>query len=139
MSGEAGVARSGFRELDPGASGLHAAWYAANVAAGEVTAQRCECGVFRAPARYRCAACASDQWTFEPLAPDATVVSWTVTRRPVHPSFLDVVPYGIVVAEISPEVRLLLQYRGPADELVTGAAVRVSVDSFGVPYAVPLG
>lgn len=139
MSAAGGAARSGFPEIDPGASGLHAAWYAANAEAREVTAQRCECGVFRAPARYRCASCASDQWNFEPLGRAATVVSWTVTRRPVHPSFVDVVPYGIVVAELSPDVRLLLQYRGPTDELVTGSGVVVDVDSFGVPYASPLG
>ena len=128
---------SGFPELDPNASGLHAEWYGANRTAGVVTAQRCGCGVWRSPARYRCAACAGDEWAFEPLAGEAEVVSWTVTRRPLHFAFADAVPYAIVVAEAVEGVRFLLQYRGDPSAVAIGDRLRVSVDRFGVPFALP--
>ena len=106
--------RAGFPEQSPGAAGLHAEWYAANVEQGTLTAQRCECGVYRLPARYRCAACASDRWAFVPVGPDAVVETFTVTRRPIHFAFAEVVPYASVVARTPEGVRLLLQHRGDA-------------------------
>lgn len=129
------MSREGFPETDPGASGLHAEWYAANAAVGQLTAQRCECGVHRLPARHRCAACGSDVWTFEPVGPAVTVVNWTVTRRPIHPSFAAVVPYAIVVGHTPEGVRLLLQHRGDPESLVEGQELTTAVDTFGVPYA----
>jgi len=126
---------SGFPESDPGASGLHAQWYEANGRAGALTAQRCGCGVHRLPARYRCAACGSDAWSFEPVGPGGVIVSWTITRRPLHFAFADVVPYGIVVVRTPEDVRLLAQYRGDPATIGIGATVVLSVDRFGVPYA----
>lgn len=129
----------GFPESDPGAQGLHAAWYAANRDAGRPTAQRCSCGVWRHPARYRCPACHGDRWEFAPFTPEAEVVSWTVTRRPVHFGFVDAVPYGIVVAQTPEGVRMLLQLRptlGERDVPEVGERVDVETDSYGVPFAV---
>ena len=128
---------SGFPEIDPGASGLHARWYAANRDAGALTAQRCTCGVWRMPARFRCAACGSDVWSFEPVTPAGTVVSWTVTRRPVHFAFAAVVPYAIVVVVTAEGARFLLQYRGDPEAVGIGTAVAFGVDGFGVPFATP--
>lgn len=131
--------RAGFPEQSPGAAGLHAEWYAANVEQGTLTAQRCECGVYRLPARYRCAACASDRWAFVPVGPDAVVETFTVTRRPIHFAFAEVVPYASVVARTPEGVRLLLQHRGDAEAVADGDTVRVEVDAYGVPYALPAG
>ena len=126
---------TGFPESDPGASGLHARWYEANRLAGSLTAQRCECGRWRTPARYRCPGCGTDVWSFEPVAPVGRVVSWTITRRPLHFAFAEAVPYGIVVVVTDEGVRLLLQYRGDPDEIAIDDEVGIAVDRFGVPYA----
>lgn len=128
---------SGFPEVDPGASGLHARWYQANREAGRVTAQRCDCGRWRAPARYRCPWCGGADWSFQPLSSSAEVESWTVTRRPLHFAFADVVPYAIVVGETIEGVRLLLQFRGEAATVAIGDRVTLDVDAYGVPFAVP--
>lgn len=128
---------SGFPEVDPNASGLHAQWYEANRSAGTITGQRCACGTWRAPARYRCPGCGSDDWSFEPVGSRAVVESWTVTRRPLHFAFAEVVPYAIVVASTPEGVRLLLQFRGAAESVAIGDTVGIGVDRFGVPFAVP--
>ena len=124
-----------FPEAEPGASGLHARWYEANRLAGALTAQRCECSSWRNPARYRCADCGSDRWAFEPVGVEATVESWTVTRRPVHFAFAEAVPYGIVVVVTDEGVRFLLQFRGDPDGIAIDDEVAIAVDRFGVPYA----
>lgn len=129
---------SAFPEVDPVASGLHAQWYGANVLAGALTAQRCGCGRFRNPARFRCADCGSDDWSFESVGPEAIVESFTVTRRPVHPGFADVVPYAIVIAVTAENVRYLLQWRGNSDSVGIGDRVVIAVDRFGVPFAGPI-
>src|SRR4051812_29390392 len=99
-------------EVDPGASGLHAEWEAANAAIGRLTAQRCGgCERWRHPARYRCADCRSAASSFEAIDPAAQLVNHTVTHRPMHPSFADVVPYAIGVVELGAGPRLLLVVR----------------------------
>lgn len=123
-----------FPETAPDAAGLHAAWYEANRVAGSVTAQRCECGHWRHPARYRCPACASDVWSFEPVDPTATIESWTVTRRPLHFAFADAVPYAIVVVVTAEGARFFVQLRVDGDPSI-GSTVTLRVDSFGVPFA----
>ncbi|MFN8050757.1 MAG: OB-fold domain-containing protein [Acidimicrobiales bacterium] len=129
---------SAFPVADPHASGLHAEWYEANRAAGAVTAQRCDGGHWRHPARYRCGECGSTRWTFEPVGPEAVVESWTITRRALHPSFADAVPYGIVFAHTAEGPRFFVHTRpslGPDDTIGIGEAVTLAVDEFGVPYA----
>ena len=126
-----------FPESEPAASGLHAAWYSANSAAAAVTAQRCGNGHWRHPARYRCAVCQSDRWSFVALAGSAVVESWTVTRRPLHVAFAEAVPYAIVVAQSDEGPRLFVQLRTATPGAVAiGDAISLAVDRFGVPYAV---
>lgn len=124
-----------FPETDPGASDLHARWYEANRVADALTAQRCVCGRWRAPARYRCAGCGGDEWTFEPVTQRGTIHSWTITRRPLHFAFAEAVPYAIVVVETPEGVRVLLQHRDDPDGVAIGVDVAIAVDRFGVPYA----
>lgn len=120
---------------DPGASGLHAAWYAANIAADAVTAQRCSCGVWRHPARYRCAICRGETWAFEALTPEAAVASWTITRRALHFGFADQVPYAILAVVSAEGPRLFVHLRGDPSAIEVGSRVHLGVDEFGVPFA----
>lgn len=126
---------SAWPEVDPGAAGLHAAWYTANVAAHCITSQRCECGTLRAPARYRCAVCGSDEWEFVPLTPTGVVRSWTITRRPLHFAFAEVLPYALLVVEVAEGLRFLLHYRGDAESVSIGDRVTIDVVRFGLPFA----
>lgn len=129
---------TGFPTDSPAAVGLHAEWYAANAAAGAVTAQRCDCGAWRLPARYRCPSCHGDQWAFGPVDAAATVESWTITRRPLHFAYAECVPYGIVVARTAQGPRLLVHVRpslGDGDVITVGDPLELAVDEYGLPYA----
>jgi uncharacterized OB-fold protein len=128
---------SAFPESDPNATGLHGRWYEANRSAGALTAQHCECGEWRNPARHRCPGCGGEQWAFEPVSPTGVVESWTVTRRPLHFAFAEAVPYAIVVVSTPEGARFLLQFRGEAESVAIGDEVSFAVDRFGVPYAGP--
>lgn len=133
----------GYPEQQAVADGLHGRWYAANAAAGRLTAQRCGCGRWRMPARHRCAACHSDRWQFEPVGDTASVVSWTISHRPFHFGFAEVTPLVIVIAEVVEGVRLFVHARPGGEALdgldgasLIGSTVSVRVDGAGIPYAV---
>ena len=154
MSGDMSAETSGetsgqapvFPEIDPAASGLHAAWYEANRVAGRLTAQRCECGAWRHPARYRCGSCHGDRWMFESIGDEeqgdpGVVESFTITRRPFHGAFAAAVPYPIAAVQSAHGLRWFVQLRSDrcgSEECTAriGEQVTLRVDSFGVPYGV---
>ena len=126
-------------EDDPCAGGLHAQWYAANVAAAALTIQRCgECREWRQPARYRCARCHSAEWSFEPVGPNGLLVERTITRRALHPSFAEVVPYaiGVIALDAGPRLFSIVRTEDPMG-LRPGDALTMAVNGYGVPYASP--
>ncbi len=128
-------------DVDPGAAGLHAEWYAANAQAGRLTIQRCgECRQWRHPSRYRCAECHGAVRSFEVIDPAGRVVNHTVTHRPLHPSFAAVVPYAIAVVELDEGPRMLVVVRSDhPDALLPGARVEIEVSERGVPHALLTG
>jgi uncharacterized OB-fold protein len=128
-------------EVDPGAGGLHAEWYAANAAAATLTIQRCgECDAWRHPARYRCAHCHSDARSFVAIDAAGWLVTHSVSHRALHPSFAEVVPYALGVVELDVGPRLLAVVRtDDPGSLADGARVAVEVTGLGVPFATPVG
>jgi len=102
---------------------LYAFW-----AKGELRLQRCaDCGAWRHPPRFRCAACASDAVTWDVASGRARVFSWTITHRPVDPAFDP--PYAIVVAELEEGPRLVGSLAGIAnDELRLDLPVVVALE-----------
>ena len=63
------------------------------ISARELRFQRCAaCGAWRHPPRVLCAACRSDQWSWEPSSGHGEVFTWTVVHQPLHPAFVDDVP-----------------------------------------------
>ena len=114
-----------------------APWWAA-IARHELVQQRCDaCGTWRWPPRVMCSACGSFDWSWQPVLPTGTVVSWITTHHAFLPGFT--APYHTVF------VRLHLEPGSTQDDLVmpgtwfgdeppaTGMAVTVHFDDIHVP------
>lgn len=136
MSGEA------YPTPAPSPVGLNAEWYRQLAQAG-LHLQRCSsCGTWRHPPRVLCASCGSEAWSWEPSSGQGRLFSWTVTHQPLHPEFASVVPYPIVVVELSEGPRIVCSVRDLADdELALDLPVEIGVtklsDELALPYAHP--
>ncbi|MEU0571776.1 zinc ribbon domain-containing protein [Nonomuraea sp. NPDC005983] len=76
-----------------------AAWWE-RVARHEFAVQRCDrCGTRRWPARAFCPACRAEGWTWEPVEPIGTVVSWIVNHQPFMPGLST--PYVVVMVRLA--------------------------------------
>lgn len=95
----------------------------AAAARGELVILRCAgCGrVLHLPRAY-CAACATWQAAWRPVAGRGRLYSWTVADHAVHPAFP--VPYTVVLVEVddAPEARLV-GYLPGVPELQAGQAM----------------
>ncbi len=133
---------SGYPLPAPAPEGLNAEWYEF-VAGGELRFQRCDdCGKWRHPPRVLCAACGSDHWTWTASTGKGAIYSWTVTHRPLHPMFAEVVPYAVVVVEMEEGVRIICSVREIANEdlsldLPVSIGIAPVSDTVGLPYALP--
>ncbi|MEA3218225.1 MAG: uncharacterized protein QOJ19_4381, partial [Acidimicrobiia bacterium] len=88
------------RKYVPRPDGLNAEFYEA-AASGTLHVQRCaDCGVYRHPPRYYCAACGSGSYVWAPSSGDGTLFSWTVTRRAYDRGWADDLPYATAVVEL---------------------------------------
>ncbi len=75
---------------------------------GDLRFQRCtECQVWRHVPREMCAKCGSDEWKWVKSRGKGTVFTWTVAERPMHPAFVEDVPYAPVVIEMDEGVRIV--------------------------------
>jgi uncharacterized OB-fold protein len=108
----------------PQLTGMTGEFYA-HIAAGELRIQRCsECGAWRHIPRPVCAECANDSWTWERTTERGTIVTLTITERPLHPAFT-VTPYAIVVVQLAEGPRLLTTILDTdPHEIRVGTAVR---------------
>jgi uncharacterized protein len=113
--------------MTPSPVGPSAEFYAW-LARGELRLQQCSaCGAWRHPPRFRCAACGSGEWSFEPASGRGEVFSWTVTHRAVDPAFEP--PYAIVIAELEEGPRLVGNPKGiEPDELRLGLPIVVEIE-----------
>lgn len=100
---------------------------------GRLHLQRCaDCGTWRHPPRFRCAACGSDAVAWEPVSGRGRVFTWTVTHRPVDPAFAAEVPYAVVVVELEEGPRVVGNLLGIAtEELSLDLPVEVVVEAAG--------
>ncbi len=95
---------------------------------GDLRFQRCaECQVWRHVPREMCAKCGSDEWKWVKSSGKGTVFTWTVAERPMHPAFVEDVPYAPVVIEMDEGVRIVSEVIDcePAD-LEIGMRVEVA-------------
>lgn len=122
--------------------GLSAEWYAF-CAKGELRFQRCDdCGRWRHPPRVLCAGCGSNAWSWQESTRQGRIYSWTVTHKPLHPSFAEVTPYAVVVVELEEGVRIVCSVRDLDNEdLKLDLPVRIEFapaeDNIALPFARP--
>ena len=102
--------------------------------------QRCsDCESFRHVPRELCAECGSNKWEWRASSGRGEVFTWTVADRPLHPAFVDAMPYAPVVVEMQEGVRVVSQVIDCApSELEIGMAVEVVFekvsDELTMPY-----
>ncbi len=95
---------------------------------GDLRFQRCsDCQAWRHVPREMCASCGSTNWKWVKSSGKGTVFTWTVAERPMHPAFVDDVPYAPVVIEMDEGVRVVSEVIDcePAD-LKIGMRVQVA-------------
>ena len=74
----------------------------------ELRFQRCfDCKAWRHMPRDSCEACGSFNWNWQPSSGNATLFTWTIVHRALHPAFADEIPYTVVVVEMEEGVRLV--------------------------------
>lgn len=110
------------------------------VRAGEWRMQRCAaCGVVRFPPGAICRACASAEFTWEPVPTTGTVVARTVVHRAPNADFASRVPYVLAIVELAAGLRLVTYVEGDAP--VVGDPVALSgapaADGMRLPVFVP--
>jgi uncharacterized OB-fold protein len=122
----------------PNPTGLNAEWYAF-CAKGELRFQRCsDCSRWRHPPRVHCASCGSGRWTWEQSSGNGRLYSWTITHKPLHPSFAEVTPYAVVIVELEENVRIVCSVRDlPIDSLALDLQVSIDFAPAGNDIALP--
>ncbi len=127
----------------PAPDGLSAQWYRF-LAGGELRFQRCDrCGDWRHPPRFLCAECGSGDWSWQASARSGRVFSWTITHRPLHPMFSEVLPYSILVVELDEGPRIVCSARNlPHGDLALDLPVTIGIarlsEAAGLPFARPV-
>jgi uncharacterized OB-fold protein len=98
---------------------------------GDLRFQRCtSCGKWRHVPRHKCGSCASWEWEWARSSGRGQVFSWTVVSRPMHPDFVDDVPYAPAIIEMDEGVRLVSWVVDcPPEELRKGLPVQVFFDA----------
>ena len=101
--------------------------------------QRCTgCGKWRHVPRHRCGACGSWDWEWARSKGLGRVFSWTVVRRPMHPTFVEEIPYAPAIIEMDEGVRLVSWVVDcPPDELTKGTPVEVFFDAVTPEVTLP--
>jgi uncharacterized OB-fold protein len=120
----------------PTPEGLNAEFYA-HAQEGVLHLQQCaDCGRFRQPPRYRCAACSSAATAWVASPGRGTLFAWTVTHFPFDRGWASEVPYVTVVVELDEGVRLVGAADGLAPgDLRLGLPLVASVDPRGEGFA----
>lgn len=93
--------------------------------------RRCaDCGRLQWPPRACCRACNAQAFTWAEMPREGTIYTFTVCFRAFHPWFAQHVPFGVVVTEVEPGVRLVGNCFGPqATDLRCGQRVTASFRS----------
>ena len=105
----------------------------------ELCFQRCtRCDSWRHVPRERCAACGSWDWEWARSSGRGEVFGWTVVSRPMHPAFVEEVPYAPAVIQMEEGVRLVSWVVDcPPDQLEKGMPVAVFFDAVTPEITLP--
>lgn len=83
--------------------------YYAALARGRLELQHClDCGRWTWPARPICSGCHAEHMAWEPVAGTGEVHSWIVTHQVYAPTFVDLVPYTIVLVRLDEQDDILI-------------------------------
>lgn len=127
-----------YRKPLPAMTGFAGEFYE-NCRRGELRFQRCTgCGRWRHVPRHRCGSCSSWDWEWAPSSGCGRVFSWTVVSRPMHPDFVEDVPYAPAIIEMDEGVRLVSWVVDcPPDELRKDMPVEVFFDAVTDEISLP--
>lgn len=120
---------NGYTRPLPKLEGNTGEWYGF-VKKHELRFQRCTgCGTWRHVPREYCAQCGSDAFEWAMSAGRGKVFTWTTIYRPLHPAFIQDVPYSGVVVELDEGPRVMTWVTDVApDALEIGMPVEVWFD-----------
>jgi uncharacterized protein len=98
-----------------------------------VLVPRCTtCGHLQWPPRVCCRACNAEEFAWEEAPVQGTVYTFTVCYRAFHPWFTARTPFGLVVADVQPGLRILGACFSPdVETLACGQPVRASFEAHG--------
>ena len=83
--------------------------YWAALAQGRLALQHCrDCGCWTWPPRPICSGCQGEDMEWEPVAGTGEVHSWIVTHQVYAPTFVDLVPYTIVLVRLDEQDDILI-------------------------------
>lgn len=103
-------------------------WHHATLAAEQLCIQRCgPCGRWRHPPRRRCAACFSDDATFEPVVGTGVVHTYAVSHRSLDPEWQSLVPFATLVVELAEGPRVLAATELDPASVAIGLPVAIDV------------
>lgn len=85
-----------------------------------------------------CAECGSWEWQWLRSSGRGKVFTWTVVERPMHPDFMEDVPYAPVVIELEEGVRMV-SWLSNCDphEITRGMPVEVEFDAVSEQLTLP--
>jgi uncharacterized protein len=112
----------------------------AELSEGRFVLQRCtSCGRFAGYPKVFCPHCYADTLEWAPASGRGTIYTHsTVTANPPS-TFLDELPYGIVIGELEEGPRFLSRLVGAGDrELACGLAVELAIEDDGAGGKLPL-
>jgi len=97
-----------------------------------LTVRKCEdCGQLQWPPRDLCSTCQSSRFTVVEVPRTGTVYTYSVMYRAFQPWFADKLPYGVVVVQLTDDVRMMGLYLGDAESLACGQQVEVQIEANG--------
>ena len=102
--------------------------YRSHLASGEFRLQCCtECGTFRHPARFACAKCLSDKWSWTAVSGEGVIETFVWYCEPVDPRFAKV-PYNVALVRLREGPGMFANIAGAGmDDLAVGQAVRAEI------------
>lgn len=106
--------------------------------ADRLTVRKCnECGTLQWPPRDMCGTCQSTSFALTDVPRSGQVYTYTVMYRAFQAWFTDKLPYGVVVVELIPGVRMMGRYIGDPETLTCGQHVDLEIQQQegGIPIA----
>ncbi|MGH9342247.1 MAG: Zn-ribbon domain-containing OB-fold protein, partial [Terriglobia bacterium] len=108
-------------------------------ARGELLIQRCaECGHHQFFPRLYCSDCLSERVAWTKASGRATVLSFTIVRRPVSPAFASEVPYVVALVTLEEGPTMMTNIIGcPPEQVTIGMRLAVTFERISEEISLP--